>query len=296
MRIEYSVNVAFVLIIMASLHDLSGAFQLNSFRLSVTSKITVQDRAVSVKPETSSLLKNPLHQRRLVLSVPFLFAACPAEKCHALVKGSSPPPKKSSSYSRKCKTIDECEEIGREKEEALFDTAQDDLAAVQKTSSGDEYRDLSVGAGSEVKVGSEVQLKYRVLRLGKRSSDGLSGEASPVFSRGYGEDDDKITDFDTITIGQGNVIAALDEGIRGMRAGGRRRVNVRPERGWKLPDNICLKTYTDVTIVPTTKVQENDACFATGLYPTPSNYGAKRRMLRRYDETLIVDCEVVSVR
>ena len=50
-----------------------------------------------------------------------------------------------------------------------------------------------------------------------------------------------------------------------------------------------------MTIVPTTKVQDNDACFSTTRQPTPSNYGAKRRMLRRYDETLIVDCEVVKI-
>lgn len=43
------------------------------------------------------------------------------------------------------------------------------------------------------------------------------------------------------------------------------------------------------------QVQENDACFSTDRVPTPANYGAKRRMLRRYDETLIVDLDVVSV-
>ena len=42
-------------------------------------------------------------------------------------------------------------------------------------------------------------------------------------------------------------------------------------------------------------MQENDACFAENLVPSPSNYGAKRRMLRRYDEALIVDIEVISV-
>lgn len=68
-----------------------------------------------------------------------------------------------------------------------------------------------------------------------------------------------------------------------------------PERGWKLPNNVCLKTYTDVTIVPGTQVQENDACFSSSRVPTPGNYAARRRMLRRYDETLIVDLEVVEV-
>jgi hypothetical protein len=30
------------------------------------------------------------------------------------------------------------------------------------------------------------------------------------------------------------------------------------------------------------------------LLPKPSNYGAKRRMLRRYDETLIVELDLVA--
>jgi FKBP-type peptidyl-prolyl cis-trans isomerase 2 len=53
---------------------------------------------------------------------------------------------------------------------------------------------------------------------------------------------------------QGNVVPALDAALAGMQAGGRRRVNVRPERGWKLPDQSCLKTYTDITVVPGTQV------------------------------------------
>jgi FKBP-type peptidyl-prolyl cis-trans isomerase 2 len=79
-------------------------------------------------------------------------------------------------------------------------------------------------------------------------------EASPVFSLGYGEDDDNDTATLTFNIGQGNVVAAIDSGLIGTKAGGRRRINVRPERGWKLPDNTCLKTYTDITVVPGTQV------------------------------------------
>jgi FKBP-type peptidyl-prolyl cis-trans isomerase 2 len=104
-----------------------------------------------------------------------------------------------------------------------------------------------------------------------------------------------VGDAADIRLDGGRVVAALDAGLRGMRVGGRRRINVRPERGWKLPDAQCLTTYTDVTIVPTTKVQENDACFNGQGIPGPSNYAARRRMLRRYDETLIVDVELVEV-
>ena len=37
---------------------------------------------------------------------------------NALVKGSAPPPKASRGEKRTCKTIDECEEVGRQREGA----------------------------------------------------------------------------------------------------------------------------------------------------------------------------------
>lgn len=225
----------------------------------------------------------------------------------ALVKGSAPPkaggPKRQRSS---CSSIDECQALGDTKAETLF--AEIDPASIQRTSAGDRFVDLEVGQGKLAGEGSVAQIRYRVLRLGKRARDGLSGEASPIFSLGYGEDDDAVGDSVDVVIGAGNVVLALDAGIRGMRAGGRRRINVRPERGWKLPDSSCLTTFTDVTIVPTTKVratrapshprravwpcgafsirapsspwrlppascpqvQENDACFNSNGVPTPS--------------------------
>lgn len=221
--------------------------------------------------------------------------ACAPGAASALVKGSAPPKggKKKAARSG-CSSIDDCQQLGDIKEASLF--AEVDPASIKVTAAGDRFIDFDVGTGAAVTDGSVATVRYRVLRLGKRARDGLSGEASPIFSLGYGEDDDKEGDAVELRIGSGKVVAALDAGLRGMRAGGRRRINVRPERGWKLPDAQCLTTYTDVTIVPTTKVQENDACFSTDATPTPANYAARRRMLRRYDETLIVDCEVVGVR
>ena len=43
------------------------------------------------------------------------------------------------------------------------------------------------GDGLGLKKGDTCFIRYRALRLGKRSRDGLSGEASTVFSYGYGE-------------------------------------------------------------------------------------------------------------
>jgi len=251
---------------------------------------------VNLTPRLAHARDGEISRRNLLTQVvlPIGLLRAWTEPASALVKGSAPPPKKSKSERGSCKSIDECEAAGEKRSEELFADSEDG-ENVQKTSKGDRFKDIVIGEGAEVGFGSEVSMKYRVLRLGKRSRDGLSGEASPVFSLGYGEDDDKETDVVTFFVNQGNVVPAIDAGLVGMKQGGRRRINVRPERGWKLPDNTCLKTYTDVTVVPGTQVQENDACFAASLVPTPANYGARRRMLRRYDETLIVDCEVVKV-
>jgi hypothetical protein len=54
--------------------------------------------------------------------------------------------------------------------------------------------------------------RYRALRLGKRSRDGVSGEATTVFSFGYGEDDDKDGDSLDVTLGESNLIPALEQG------------------------------------------------------------------------------------
>ena len=181
------------------------------------------------------------------------------QQSSALVKGSAPPPKKEKRAERTCTSIDDCEAVGEKRYLEEFAKANDE--DVQRTASGDRFKDIVVGSGPEVGKDTEVTLKYRVLRLGKRSTDGLSGEASPVFSLGHGEDDDTEKDSITFSMAQGNVVLALDEGLLGMREGGIRRINVRPERGWKLPDSSCLKTYTDVTIVPGTQViQSNSAC------------------------------------
>lgn len=215
------------------------------------------------------------------------------DSARSLVKGSSPPAKGAKRERPTCSSVDECRSLGEAREAELFESVNE--ADIQRTPSGDRFIDLTLGTGKTVAVGDVAQLRFRVLRLGKRSRDGLSGEASTIFSVGFGEDGDAEGDTVPVAIGSSRTVAALDEGLRGMRVGGRRRINVRPERGWKLPNEVCLETFTDVTIVPTSKVQANDSCFNAEVLPTPANFGAKRRMLRRYDETLIVDCELMGI-
>ena len=76
------------------------------------------------------------------------------------------------------------------------------------------------GSGGEVGRGDGVLLKYRVTRLGKRATDNLSGEASPVFSLGYGEDDDTERDVLQAVVGAKQLIPALDSARRHDRVRG----------------------------------------------------------------------------
>ena len=78
----------------------------------------------------------------------------------------------------------------------------------RQTKDGVRWRDVREGSGGEVGRGDGVLLKYRVMRLGKRATDNLSGEASPVFSLGYGEDDDTERDVLQAVVGAKQLIPA----------------------------------------------------------------------------------------
>ena len=170
------------------------------------------------------------------------------------------------------------------------------------TKQGDRFKDLALGSGAEVTPGATVELRYRVMRSGKRSRDGISGEAQSLYSLGYGEDDDAPGATLVAPLGSGRLVAALDDGLIGMRVGGRRRVQVRPERGWKLaPENCVEKTglanavnIAGQGLVPLATVDQVEGCIAE-LQPAPKNFQDRRRLARRFDEALIVETELVSV-
>jgi len=44
--------------------------------------------------------------------------------------------------------------------------------------------------------------------------------------------------------------------------------------------------------VPGTKIDARDDCFDLTRVPSPTSYAARRRMGRRFDESLIVEVEV----
>jgi FKBP-type peptidyl-prolyl cis-trans isomerase len=77
-----------------------------------------------------------------------------------------------------------------------------------KTASGLYYRDLVVGEGAEVQVGSAVTVHYTGWL-----HDGTLLDSSRTF-------DDPFT----FTVGAGEVIQGWDEGLQGMKVGGERKL------------------------------------------------------------------------
>jgi hypothetical protein len=105
---------------------------------------------------------------------------------HALVKGNAPPPNmKPSGEKLKCTNVEECQAMAERKQsEESSLKIQGPPPKVSK--GGTRYIDMDIGdeSKSPVKDGDEVTIYYKVLKLGKRSYDGLSGEGTVVFSSG----------------------------------------------------------------------------------------------------------------
>jgi hypothetical protein len=231
---------------------------------------------------------------------------------NALVKGVAPPPRsKPPSEKRKCSNVEECQAqadtaIQKQREE---DMAQAAAIPTSVTAGGTRYRDMEEGSGSiTAKDGEEVTVYYKVLKLGKRSYDGLSGEGTVVFSRGYGlEDDEKAPgekDFMT-TIGSPFNIVALNEVIPGMKVNGVRRFSILPQKGWRKPTKLCDggpggsgaggELKTDYVVVPTATMVAEEACFDQTKQPFPTTYAQQRRMAQRFDQSLCMEVKLVSV-
>lgn len=98
------------------------------------------------------------------------------------------------------------------------------------TSSGLKYTDLKEGEGKPAAKGSSVSLKYiGTLQDGK------------VFDSSLKERPLKFT------IGNGEVVAGLEEGVTGMKPGGRRKITIPPQlaygtdgAGGVIPPNATL--------------------------------------------------------
>ena len=82
-----------------------------------------------------------------------------------------------------------------------------------KTESGLQYWDIKVGVGPEAKSGDKVKVHYTGW-----FTDGKKFDSSVDAHRPYG-----------FTLGQGNVIKGWDEGVAGMKVGGKRQLRIPPE-------------------------------------------------------------------
>ena len=80
-----------------------------------------------------------------------------------------------------------------------------------------ELEDLTVGDGDEATAGSLVEVHY----VGVSWSTGSQFDAS--WDRG---------DTFKFTLGKGQVIKGWDEGVAGMKVGGRRRITIPPMLGY----------------------------------------------------------------
>ena len=85
------------------------------------------------------------------------------------------------------------------------------LAAMTRTSSGLYYEDIEEGMGDPAAVGQEARVAYAGWLTNGTEFD--RGEFS-------------------FTVGAGQVVPGFDEGVRGMRAGGVRRIIIPPALGY----------------------------------------------------------------
>jgi hypothetical protein len=251
---------------------------------------------------------------------------------YALVKGNAPPPKMKPSggsstggnandgiTAPKCRNVEECQEMAERAEVALMQREAEKAASGPKPQivngrtryldvmDDDDNDSVDASARRVAKVGDSVTIYYRVLKLGKRSYDGLSGEGTVVFSRGYAlEDDEKVVGDKSFTfvLGDRQVIQALNDAIPGMSVGSTRRISVTPQGGWEKNTPSCDggpggkgvggELRTDYVVVPTATMVEQEACFDRSKLPFPSTYAQERRMAQRFDQSLIVEVKLVN--
>ena len=87
-------------------------------------------------------------RRQLIGGLATCSTALAPTLANALVKGSAPPPKASRGEKRTCKTIDECEEVGRQRAAAAFDAQNDQ--PFYTTKDGVRWRDVREGSGGSL--------------------------------------------------------------------------------------------------------------------------------------------------
>jgi len=269
---------------------------------------------------TSKSTKNTIDRRKALASgfgtMAAMVAIAPAPS-NALVKGVAPPPKKSVGNKLKCTNVEECQALADERtdeERVKEESGPPPLV----TKGGTKYRDIEVGTttlddeGNDTSLaareGDDVDVYFKVLKIGKRSFDGISGEGTVVFSRGYGLEDDESKAGQkafTTTVGSFQNIVALNEALMGMKPNGLRRFAISPQKGWEKATAACDggpggggaggELRTDYVVVPTATMVQQEACFDNTKIPFPSTYAQQRRMAQRFDQSLIMEIQLVSI-
>lgn len=116
---------------------------------------------------------------------------------------------------------------------------QVDLSQATKTPSGLYYRDLVAGDGQEIRPGQTVAVHYA----------GFLTDGTPFDSNQPGKEP-----F-TFQPGTGQVIAGWDEGVVGMRVGGKRQLILPPDLGYgargigPIPGNAILVFTVDAVAI-----------------------------------------------
>jgi hypothetical protein len=104
----------------------------------------------------------------------------------ALVKGNAPPPKKGPpAEERKRWNLEECQKQAERGADKAEKGARANMVRASVTSKGARYRVLvdAKQVSMVAKEGDEARVLFKVLKLGKRSYDGLFGEGTVVSSR-----------------------------------------------------------------------------------------------------------------
>ena len=91
-----------------------------------------------------------------------------------------------------------------------------DTAAMTKTPSGLRYQDLATGQGEVATAGKTVSVQYTGWLPNGEKFDSSRDRNEPF----------------SFTLGAGQVIAGWDEGVAGMKVGGRRKLVIPPDLGY----------------------------------------------------------------
>ncbi|HEY7481905.1 MAG TPA: FKBP-type peptidyl-prolyl cis-trans isomerase [Gemmatimonadales bacterium] len=91
-----------------------------------------------------------------------------------------------------------------------------DSAALTKTPSGLQYQDVVTGTGPEAKSGQVAVVHYTGWLTDGTKFDSSRDRGEPF----------------SFPIGQGQVIAGWDQGVAGMKVGGRRKLLIPPDLGY----------------------------------------------------------------